>query len=168
VANVGEPTYAKDVNQFGVVAYGTRQSAVTTSGGTVLGVLRLDNLSLVSGYLYLVYLGTLRPDLTAPTTDRAKYLIQYNSSGTATTSSTIISRSEGASSSGLDLNTVPSPTAIIIPSTSTTTASVLLSVQRVTGTGTITTPPSPVASDEYVTMTIINFGPAPADTGVAV
>lgn len=170
MANVGEPTYASDVNQFSVVAYGSRSSIVgPTSGGTELGILRLDNLTLVQGYLYHILIGNLRPDLSAPTTDRAKYILRYNLSGTATTSSTALSRSEIAvPTSGYDLNSFPPPQGILIPSSSTTTGSVLLSISRPSGSGTITTPPSPYAADELMTMTIFSWGVAPADTGVAV
>lgn len=169
MANVGEPTYASDVNQFGIVAYGSRNSIVgPTSGSTELGILRLDNLNLVVGYQYLILIGNLRVDYSAPTTDRAKYVLRYNSAGTATTSSTAVARSEISDSSGFDLNSFPPPQGWIRPSSSTTTGSVLLSIVRPSGSGTLTTPPSPYAADELVTMTIINFGPAPADTGVAV
>lgn len=169
MANVGEPTYATDVNQFGAVAYGSRSSiAGPTSGATELGILRLDNLNLTAGYFYLVLVGNLRVDMSV-VTDRAKFILRYNSAGTATTSSTALARSERAiPTSGDDLNSFPKPMGWIIPGSSTTTGSVLLSMSRPSGTGTLTAPPSPYASDELVTMAILNFGPAPADTGVAV
>jgi len=166
VPNVGEPTYASDVNAAGIIARGSRSSVVTCTGAEI-GILRLDNLALLNGHGYLVYIGNLRVDLTV-VTDRPKFLIRYNLTGTATTTSTALARVERAiPTSGEDLNSFPVVTGWIYPTSDTSTASVLLSVVRPTGTGNVLVPPA-VASDEPVTMSILDFGIAPVDTGVAV
>ena len=163
MANVGEPTYASDINSAGVVARGTR-TTVQTCTGAEIGIIRLDNITLLNGHAYLVLPSILRIDLTV-TTDRPKFLLRYNLTGTATTSSFALARSERSGSE--DLNSQPAPYGWIYPTADTTTASVLLSMVRPSGTGNILCPPA-TASDEPITLSVIDYGVAPSDTGVVI
>lgn len=154
----------------GVLYYGQRATAVgPTSGTTVLGILRIDSMTLKSGRIYRVDVGPLRPDLTVAT-DRVKFTIRYSSAGAATIASTVIGRSERsipATSGSEDLNTQPSPSALILPGSDTSTASVLLAMERPSGTGTISIT-SPGTIDEGIWMTVTDMGLAASDTGVDV
>ncbi len=161
--NVGEPTYASDVNAAGVIARGTR-TTVQTCTGSEIGILRLDNVALLSGHAYLIQPSILRVDMTV-TTDRPKFLIRYNLTGTATTSSSALARSERSGSE--DLNSFPPPFGWIFPVADTTAASFLLTMVRASGTGNILCPPA-TASDEPITLSVIDYGVAPADTGVVI
>lgn len=163
MANVGEPTYASDINAAGIVARGTR-TTVQTCTGAEIGILRLDNMTLLNGHAYLVQPSILRIDLTV-TTDRPKFIIRYNLSGTATTGSAALARSERSGSE--DLNSQPPPFGWLFPVADTTTASVLLSMVRPSGTGNVLCPPA-TASDEPITLTVIDYGVAPSDTGVVI
>lgn len=147
----------------GVVYYGNRTStAGPTSGSTELGVLRLDGMTLTSGRIYKVDVSNVRPDTTV-SGDGVKLTLRHNSAGTATTGSTEIGRSE-SNVAGVDQDMVPSPTGLIIPGSTVATNSVLLSIVRFSGTGTI----SLTGDTGGLWMTVTDLGPAPSDTGVDV
>lgn len=165
-ANVsaGAPILASTINDLiaaslNRLVQGNRATASsTTSGTTELGILRLDNLVLKNGYAYEFVCGNIRPTLSVPT-DHFKLLLRYSSAGAATTSSTEIGRAEETVAS---LNNWPMPTGWVLPGADTTTASVLLSVVRTSGTGTFTTN----ADTGGLWLTVVNHGVAAADTGV--
>lgn len=166
---VGDEVTADLLNSLpkGVVYQGNRTStAGATSAGTELGLLRLDDMVLLSGRCYQVIANNPRPDLTT-VTDRVKFTLRYNSAGTATTSSTEIGRSEirnQEATTGFDINNFPQPMGWINPTSDTTTGSVMLSVARATGAGTVTVPPDTGG----LWLTVIDHGMAVADTGVDV
>lgn len=164
-AAAGDPIYPADFDPLprGVLYYGNRTSAAgPTSGSTELGVLRIDSMTLKSGRMYKVEVTPVRPDTTV-SGDGVKTVLRYNSGGTATTASTEIGRSE-SNMTGVDQDMVPPPVGFILPGSDTTTGSVLYSVVRFSGTGTITiTPDSP-----GVYLTVTDLGTAPSDTGVDV
>lgn len=144
-----------------MIARGERTSASSaTSGTTELGVLRIDNLSLQAGFAYEVRTGNMRYDLSVAT-DRAKAVLRYNSSGTATTASTEIGRWESASSG--DLNSGGPVLGYIYPSTNVTAGSVLLSIVRASGTGTIT---AMADTGHGIQLFVTAYGEDPGDTGV--
>lgn len=166
MANVGDPTYASDINSAGIVGRGLRTSVQTCTGAEI-GIIRLDNLQLLNGHGYLVLVGNLRVDMTV-VTDRPKFLIRYNLTGTATTASSALCRVERAiPTNGDDLNSFPMPVGWIYPVADTVSASVLLTLVRASGSGNILCPPA-VAADEPVTLTVIDYGVAPPDTGVII
>lgn len=131
-------------------------TAGPTSGTTELAILRLDSMSLLIDRAYLVMVSGLRWDMTV-TTDHFKWNLRYSTSGTATTSSTTLTRSEQTE----DVSTNAPITAWIRPSASAT-YSVLLSLVRTSGTGTATT----TADDENdIQFVVIDKGYAVEDTG---
>lgn len=131
-------------------------AAGPTSGTTELGVLRLDSMSLLIDRSYLFMVSGLRWD-SSDGTSHFKYNFRYSTSGVATTSSTVITRSEQTE----DVSTNAPITAWFRP-TATATYSVLLSIVRTSGTGTTTT----TADDENdVQFVVIDQGYAVEDTG---
>jgi fructose-specific phosphotransferase system IIC component len=157
---------------LGMVAYGSRPIAsgvagpVTPSGAAVQGVLRLDNITMTAGRRYLVMSSPLRMAL-ATATDRGKFELRYNATGTATTSSAAISRSEIAvPTGGFTNDSFPPMRKVITPGSSTALASVLLCMSRPTGTGAITAYGS--TDDEQLWIAVIDQGLAVADGGVTI
>jgi hypothetical protein len=151
---------------LGVIAYGTRPSsngnvaAFTPSGSTATGVLRVDNIEFISGRRYMIQSSDLRVDL-GTATDRARFEVRLSTSGAATTSTAIWARSE---SSSADLNNMAQIERVYTPSSSTTTGSLLLSVSRPSGTGTISVLAG--TDDETLWIAVTDLGLAVADTGV--
>lgn len=160
-ADLNDPPYA-----LGIVAYGSRPNSngnvgpVTPSGTARTSVLRVDNITLKASRVYLFHSSDLRIDY-GTTTDRGKFELYLNTSGTATTSSTLVARSEQANG---DNNQFPQLFRVVIPAADTTNASILLAVSRPTGTGSITVLCG--TSDETLWLSVTDLGPAPADTGV--
>lgn len=145
-----------------VVGRGSRTTnSSATSGTTELGVLRIDNLTLLAGQAYEVRTGNLRADLTV-TTDRAVARIRHSSSGAATTSSDSFAVVEMATNPG-DLNSLPPLMGWLFPTVDETDASVILTIARPTGTGTIT-----LIADagQGIQMFVIQRGTDPGDSGV--
>lgn len=119
-----------------IVYYGNRNTASsTTSGTTEMSILRLDNMVLKAGYTYLAVCFGIRATVTT-VTDHFKVTLKYNSAGTATTSSTEIGRVENTAAS---TNSYPPIFGWISPGSTTSAASLLLSVIRTSGAGTFVT-----------------------------
>jgi hypothetical protein len=158
----GDPIYASHVNELHLHRRGIRTTdSSTTSAGTELGVMRLDDLDLKAGKAYKVYTGNLRPDISV-TTDRVKANLRYSSAGSATNSSTEIGRWESIATS-LDLNSVPRVLGMIYPSSDEPTASVRLSIIRVSGTGVIFLEADP---NHGIQLFVECLGDDPGDTGI--
>ncbi len=165
----GDVTYASDLNgvesrvlELNLHAWGQRLTdSSSTSGTTELAVLRVDSLDLKAGKFYEVRTGNLRPDLTTAT-DRVKVTLRYSSSGAATTSSLEIGRVESATVG--DLNSLPSFSGWLAPTSDEATASVLLSISRPTGAGTFFLEADP---NRGIEIFVICHGDAPGNTGVA-
>jgi hypothetical protein len=159
----GDIITAGDYNERGVRYYANRTSnSSTTSGATVLGVLRIDNMVLRAGYAYRMMCSNYRLDTTV-NTDGIKAELRYSSAGAATVSSTEIARAE-SNEGGLDEDSFPTLVGYVVPSVDTTTASLLLDIVRFSGTGTVTLKPDTGGLHLWV----IGDGPAVADTGIDV
>jgi hypothetical protein len=156
----GDIVYAQDINERGLRYYGNRTSnAGPTSGATVLGVLRIDNMVLKAGYAYRISTGNFRLNTTVAT-DGIKAELRYNSTGVATISSTEIARIE-SDEGGLDQDSMPSLTGLVIPGTDTTVASVLMTIVRFSGTGTV----SVQGDTGGLHLFVEGLGESPGDTG---
>jgi hypothetical protein len=169
-ANVaaGDPILASTVNDVftsslnSIVAQGNRNTASSTSSGTTaMGILRLDNLALKSGYAYQFICGNIRATIGTAGSNFKLYLA-YSSAGAATTASTEIGRTEQNPPNSTW--NWPAPTGWVIPGADTTTASILLAVIRTNtvGASTFTT----LADTGGLWLTVICRGVGVSDTGV--
>lgn len=136
------------------LAWGNRPSASSTTTSEV-GVLRLDNIPVVSGMSYRIWTGPLYLLTTASDTVRAA--VRVSTSGAATTSSTSVGN-------GVQLvsNNIQPPSGVLIvkyDAVATGTLSVLLTVARTAGTGSVSIT---VGGDLLVEC----LGPTLTDTGV--
>lgn len=132
-------------------------TAGPTSGATELPLLRLDNVALESGRSYMIIASELRVDFSV-TTDHFKFNLRYSTSGAATVSSTVLTRSEITG----DLDSFPPLIAFRRPSTAET-GSFLLSVVRTAASGTGTVQAD---DDNDIQLSVQDLGLATADTGV--
>lgn len=162
-AYVGQPLTADFWNTshpLGEVYRAYRGSASgATSGTTELGILRLDSQSLLIDRSYLVMVSGLRFTQTV-STDHFKWNLRYSTSGAATTSSTVLTRTEltGSTDTGAPITGWIRPTA-------SATYSILLSILRTSGTGTATTTADDENDIQFVT---IDQGYAVEDTGTVI
>jgi hypothetical protein len=131
----------------------TAFTALASTGET--GILRLDALGLISGRAYEFYVSQIRYDVVTAT-DRGKFHLRYATSGTATTASTILRRSEG-----IDDDSLGAFSAWRFP-TANENGSLLLSALKVSGSSVFTVP----ADEGGVDLIVFDWGVAPADTGV--
>lgn len=146
----------------GIVAWGRRPSDSSTTTSEV-GVLRVDNIELESGYQYQVWTSALLLD-TDVSNDEVGAQLRYSTSGTATTSSTIMPGSDARERltdsnfpESENIDTIYTPSA-------DETMSVLLTVRRVAGTGNAVLRANNGATD----LVVRRIGPAVSDTGVDV
>jgi len=131
-------------------------AAGPTSGTTELAILRLSNMALVDGRTYRVEVSECRHDQSV-STDHFKWNLRYSTSGDATTSSTVLTRSEGTA----DTDTLPPIIGYFRP-TADGTYSVLVSILRTSGTGTATTVPD---DENDLSIVVYDMGFEVADTG---
>lgn len=140
-----------------MLAWGQRTS--DKSGTSEVGVLRLDSITCQTGYRYLIQTCPLRINVVSGETGAAR--LRYSTSGNAGTSDTQITMAESNASSSFAPNNSHSLNATLAPGT--VTLSVLLSLVRTGGSGTVTMTGSATQPIElWVTMA----GPDPTDTGV--
>lgn len=161
-AYVGQPITADFWNTshpLGEVYRTYRGSAAgPTSGATELAILRLDSMSLLIDRSYKIVASALRWDSDGAT--HFKWNMRYSTSGAATTSSTVLTRSEQTE----DVSTGAPLIGWIRPSASAT-YSVLISLVRTSGTGTATT----TADDENdLQLVVFDEGYAVEDTGTVI
>lgn len=131
-------------------------AAGPTSGTTELSILRLDDIAMEADRSYRITVSGIRFDQSVAT-DHFKWNLRYSTSGDATTSSTVLNRTELTG----DTDTGPPIIAWRRP-TSAETVSILLTLLRTLGTGTATT----TADDENdIQMVVEDCGVAVADTG---
>lgn len=166
-ANVagGDPVLASTINDIFtaslnmIVAQGNRGTASsTTSGATEMGIMRLDNLVLKNGNAYEFVCGNIRPSVTVAA-DHFVLSLKYSSAGAATTASAAIGKTEMTEATN---SSYPQPTGWVVPGADTTTASVILTVARSSGTGTWVTN----NDTGGIWLTVFCRGVAVADTGV--
>ena len=144
-----------------VIARGERTTASSsTSGTTEAGVLRIDGITLTSGFVYLVTTGNMRYDMTVAT-DRIKANLRWSSSGSATNASTLLGQWENVPAA--DLNSGGTVVGYIYPSSTFTNASVRLSIVRASGTGTFQ---AMADTGHGIQLMVIALGEDPGDTGV--
>lgn len=144
----------------GLVKYALRTTASgSTSGATVLGVLRLDNIPMVAGRAYLLMTANVRIDASV-STDRVKASLLANTGGVATIASTEYARAESAVA---DLNTLGNMQAMIFPAATVANAGAMIAISRPSGTGTAAT----VAEAMGLWLAVFDVGLAVANTGVA-
>jgi hypothetical protein len=162
MAAAGADIEAVDINELHLHRRGHRTTdSSTTSAGTELGVIRIDDLDLKAGKVYWVRTGNLRPDISV-TTDRVKANLRYSSAGSATNSSTEIGRWESLATS-IDLNSVAPITGMIYPTADEPTASVRLSIVRVSGSGVMFLEADP---NHGIQLFVHCLGDDPGDTGI--
>lgn len=139
---------------------GNRQTNSSGTGTTEIGVLRLDGIAITSGRLYRVACGPLVPASTV-TNDVVRVTIRYSTSGSATTSSTVLNIAQSVCA-----NTSFPPTSaisdILAPGV-TGTLSIILTVVRMAGTGTVSVLGAPT---DPINMWIEDIGTDPGDTGI--
>lgn len=142
-----------------IVAWGRRTTDSSTTTSEV-GVLRLDSIALEGGYQYRFWTSSLSLD-TSVTNDEVGAQLRYSTSGTATTSSTIMPGSD-ARERLTDANFPESENIVAIYTPSTDeTMSVLLTVRRVAGTGNAMI----AANAGSIDLVVERIGPAVSDTG---
>lgn len=141
----------------GEIARASRSGNVTLNTTGETGILRLDDVPVKAGRVYAIRAPRLRYDATTAT-DRGKFHLRINTAGVATTSSTVRARSEGDETDSLSIEYFHRPS-------TNETLSVLLSILKVTGTGTW----AAMGSDEGgIDLVIEDQGEAATDTGVDV
>lgn len=124
-----EPTAAQ-LNRRGIGKYGRRDgSSSGASSSTAVGVLRVDSISVVSGRSYVIQFAC-HPTSTV-TTDNIRIEVRGSTSGSATTSSSVLASGQlyRLFSAG------PTTWRFVYIAGSTATLSLLLCVARDTGTG---------------------------------
>lgn len=145
-----------------VIARGRRTSN-STGTTTEVGVLRIDDIAIASGRLYRVYTNEIGVDSTVAT-DVIRLNLRYTTDGsTPSTSSTLLTLSQGYQANAAQ-GEYTSVGAVYVPG-SAETLSVLLTVSRAAGTGTViatagTGAPGPC--DLYIE----DLGVDPGDVGV--
>ncbi len=152
----------------GVIARGYR---ITSSSGTTtdVGVLRLDDIPIFEGRLYRAQMATSCIFNSAVANDLIEGRFYYSLTGPATTASTLFGTlsietrtASGAQYTDGTCAFLPSPVAT---GAGSATMSVLFSILRTAGTGTINIS----ASASYpIHMIVEDMGPDPGDTGVDV
>jgi hypothetical protein len=144
------------------VAYGERTTTSTGSTGTEVGVLRIDSIPIVSGRHYKFVLSPVSFTSTVAG-DLIAVRFRLNTSGTATTASTLVAElAEDAKTASAQEKVH----GMVVPYPATTTAnlSLLLSIIRNTGTGTCTIAVS--AAGYNIRVGVYDCGVDPGDTGV--
>lgn len=143
-----------------------RGRRLTTSGGstgTAVAVLRLDDIPIVGGYLYGIRTSPLALQCTS-TGASCRAQIHYTTDGTTpTTSSTVMPGAVTQSISGAVSQSTNSPILGLYSPGSDETLSLLLSVIRSAGAGTVT-----IFADatNTIDMWVEQLGLDPGDTGV--
>lgn len=162
ITNAGAKTFAGDINAKpdGEIARHTRDSAITGATAEV-GYVRIDNIPIKAGNTYLVVCPSVNASVSATGTI-PRVDIRANDSGVATTSSSRIGymRTDQASSASF---TNVGPAVGVFRSSTTGSLSVIVTVSRASGGGTVGIFAS---TGEVFTMSVIDQGGTPADTGI--
>ena len=146
--------------KVGALARGRRTSVTGNITTTDTGVLRIDNIPVVSGLLYLVEVSEINMD-TSVANDIAAVKFRVSTSGAATTSSTQVNQVRSTIDDAANSNILAG--SFVYPSPSTGTLSILLSCQRIAGTGNIIIFANSI---DILDMTVICLGTDPGDSGV--
>lgn len=164
----GDPVTSDELNAIAsygtIIARGSRSTnSSSTSGTTELAVLRVDNITVKAGRLYLIYTGTVGVDVSVAN-DGARLLIRYDNTGAnATTSSTLLTYSQMILSN-IGVQESMQTMGTYAPG-SDQTLSVLLALGRATGTGVLFVDCQSTAT-RPCELLVADMGPDPGDTGV--
>lgn len=143
-----------------VIARGRRTSnSSSTSSTTELGVLRVDSVSLTSGNLYLISTGSVLVDASVAA-DIYIARLRISTSGNATTSSTqLVATQRSVASISQPEDSV---LAAFYAPAADETLSVLLTIQRTSGTGVFL---AVGATTTPIDLYVVNCGIDPGDSG---
>lgn len=147
-----------EISTRSVIAWGNRPSN-STGFTTEIGILRLDNIAIQSGRMYLIWCPPIHVFSTVASDD-VSGVLRYTVDGTAATTASTALHSDPAKVSGasVDRGGSVAPVGVLVPSADGV-LSVLLSGVRTNGTGTC---------NLLATMNLLveACGTAPTDTGV--
>ena len=145
-----------------LIKYGNRTTSSGTTTTTPLGVLRLDNIRLCAGNQYLVTLnGTIFSSVANDSVSMRAYL---SLAGAATTASTLITLFNSSAIPNIGNGVSGDCSAVYFSATNTTTASILMGVFRLTGTGNVSLFADPVVPAE---IAVYEVGRNISNDGVA-
>lgn len=152
-----------ETRRRGEVAQGRRTTA-STATATIVGVLRLDNVAVYNGRAYRISTSNLNL-ISTVSNDDPQAQLRFSTSGTATTTSTLL---PGGNARGRYVGATGS---VFIPinafyyPTSDATLSVLLCVTRSGGSGNVS-----IFADanNSIDLVIEDIGPAASNTGVSI
>lgn len=163
IVNLDARVTPLEVQQQRVIKRGRRTTTSSVATTTEIAVLRVDNIPIINGGLYRIATSSLNMDTSAPNDiSRAVIRVATGVFGTtATIASTQISYIRNTIDDITNSNVIPQQTFYV--STADTYMSMLLSVQRVAGTGNIIMFAS---GTEVLDFTVEYAGPDPGDTGV--
>jgi hypothetical protein len=154
-------TTAADAKK-GIIARGRRTSSTGNVTTTETGFLRIDNIPVVSGRAYRIMTNGINLD-TDTSNDVGTVRLRASTSGTATTSSTLLSYFRNTIDNNSQSNIIPLSGMFIAGSTGN--LSVLLSVQRQAGSGNLVIF---CTATDYLDFWVEDMGVAPSDTGVVI
>lgn len=147
----------------GIVKWGERTTASSTTTAADAGVLRVDNISYLSGRMYKIWTTPLHLD-SSVANDEIRARLRQSTSGNASTGSGILSGTtvharqvDAAVSESHSIQTTYTPA-------TNETGSILLCVGRIAGSGNCRISNSD--GDETIRLYIEDIGIAPSDSGV--
>lgn len=143
-----------------VVARGSRTTNSSTTGATEIGVLRLDNIPVYAGRAYLIRVNNVWLVSTVAT-DIVICRLKYTNVGVATTASPEMSALRVIVSSTSDGPILPINANFW--AIADETLSIILTVQRAVGTGTVQVNPT---AGQTIDIVVQDAGTDPGDTGV--
>lgn len=149
----------------GLVKWGQRTTASSTTTAADAGVLRVDSVSLLTGRQYRIWTTPLHLDSSAAN-DEIRARIRYNTGGTATTASTVLPGTT-VHARQVDQNVSEShPISTTYTPAGNETVSFLLCVGRIAGSGNVGLSNSD--GDHTIQLVIEDIGPALANSGVSI
>jgi hypothetical protein len=127
----GQRLTSAALNRRGIIKYGRRDnSSSTANSSTAVGALRIDSISVVSGRAYVINV-TCHPTSTV-STDNVRCEVRGSTSGTATTSSSVLTSGQWFQKLG-----DPQTFRFLYIAGSTATLSALLCIARDSGSGNV-------------------------------
>lgn len=149
----------------GLIKWGQRSTASSTTTAADAGVLRVDSVSLLTGRQYRIWTTPLHLD-SSVANDESRARIRYNTGGTATTASTILPGTT-VHARQVDANVSEShPISTTYTPAGNETVSFLLCVGRIAGSGNVRLSNSD--GDETIQLVIEDIGPALAQSGTSI
>lgn len=147
----------------GAIARGRRTTSTGNVTTTETGVLRIDSIPVYAGRLYAVRISNLNID-TSVDNDVGRGAVRISTSGSATTSSTLLGYTRNTIDNASQSNV--HPVVLYYAPAADATLSVLLTLLRQAGTGNIIIFGS--GSGDVIDMVVEDCGPDPGDTGVVI